>query len=441
LAPQFLSVFFALGVTFFIKLELALVLLGAVFIYILVVLMSTRKVSRLFIVMHRAYNKAYGDAYDTALNVATVKQATAENYEKKKAYQNFRLRAARFWNQIASLWNGLSFVQRLIISLTQFSVFLYSFFLIRMGELTIGQLVMFNGYAAMLFGPFVILARNWQVVQNGLVSLMRADKIFDYPVEIYVPRNAVVLPKIRGEIAFDKVSFYYQRKKEKLLNDVSFRVEAGETVAVVGESGVGKTTLVDLISFYNAPSGGRILIDGRDIKKIDLRVLRSQIAVVPQEIVLFNDTIKNNIRYGKFDASDEEIKKAAALAHAADFIERFPLKYEQVVGERGIKLSSGQKQRVAIARAILRDPRILILDEPTSALDARSEKFIQESLEKLMNGRTTFIIAHRLSTVRQVDKILVFDKGRLAETGRHEELIKNPKGIYYQLYKLQFEAR
>ncbi|MDP1629186.1 MAG: ATP-binding cassette domain-containing protein, partial [bacterium] len=185
-------------------------------------------------------------------------------------------------------------------------------------------------------------------------------------------------------------------------------------------------------------TAGRILIDGHDIRRLNLKSLRARIAVVPQEIILFNDTIKNNIRYGRFDADEKDIRAAAASAHAADFIEKFPRKYDQIVGERGIKLSSGQKQRVAIARAILRDPRILILDEPTSALDARSEKFIQESLDKLMVGRTTFIIAHRLSTVRKADKILVFDKGRLVEIGRHEELIKNLKGIYYQFYKLQF---
>jgi ABC-type multidrug transport system fused ATPase/permease subunit len=389
--------------------------------------------------MHRTYNKAYGDAYDTVLNVATVKQATAENYEKKKAFRNFRLRAAGFWKKIASLWQGLSFSQRIIVTLTQFSIFVYSFFLIRAGELTIGQLVMFNGYAAMLFGPIVVLARNWQIVQNGLISLIRAEKILNYPSEIYIPANATILSEVKGEIVFDKVNFRYRGKGEKILDNVSFRVEPGETVAIVGESGVGKTTLIDLISFYYPPTSGRILIDGHNLKNLDLKTLRSNVAVVPQEIVLFNDTIKNNIRYGKFDANDDEIKRAAELAHAAGFIEKFSKKYDQIVGERGIKLSSGQKQRVAIARAILRDPKILILDEPTSALDARSEKTIQESLEILMVGRTTFIIAHRLSTVRKADKIFVFDKGRLIETGRHEELIKNPNSIYYQLYKLQFE--
>ncbi|MDP1629475.1 MAG: ABC transporter ATP-binding protein, partial [bacterium] len=334
LAPQFLSIFFALIITFFIKADLAAVLLGAVLIYVFIILFSTRKVAKLFIVSHRAYNKAYGDAYDAVLNVATVKQAAAENYEKKKVYRNFRLIAARIWNRIVSLWQGLSFTQRITISLTQFLIFVYSFHLIRAGELTIGELVMFNGYAGMLFGPFVALARNWQFVQNGLVSLTRVEKILNYPPEIYTPKKAVVLPRLAGEIIFDKVSFYYQKGRENILDDISFRVNPGETVALVGESGVGKTTLIDLISFYWRPTAGRILIDGHDIRRLNLKSLRAQIAVVPQEIILFNDTIKNNIRYGRFDAGEDDIKRAAKLAHAADFIEKFPRKYDQIVGER-----------------------------------------------------------------------------------------------------------
>ena len=205
----------------------------------------------------------------------------------------------------------------------------------------------------------------------------------------------------------------------------------------MGESGVGKSTLVDLISYYYKPSSGKILIDGHNIKNLDLKFLRSQIAVVPQEIMLFNDTVKNNIKYGSFGASDEEILRAASLAHADEFINNFPKKYEQVVGERGIKLSMGQKQRVALARAFLRNPKILILDEPTSALDAKSEKFIQESLSELMKGRTTFIIAHRLSTVREVDKIFVLHEGEIKESGTHDELINKKSGFYRRLYELQ----
>jgi len=222
-----------------------------------------------------------------------------------------------------------------------------------------------------------------------------------------------------------------------VLIEVSFHAAAGKSVALVGESGVGKSTLCDLCSGYFQPSKGKILIDGHNVRRLDLKFLRSQIAVVPQELLLFNDTIKANIRYGSFGASDAAVMSAAKKAHADDFIQKFPRKYSQLVGERGIKLSVGQKQRIAIARAILRNPRILILDEPTSALDAKSEAIIRESLVALMAGRTTFIIAHRLSTVRRADMILVLDKGRIVERGRHEELIQIPDGVYRKLYELQ----
>jgi subfamily B ATP-binding cassette protein MsbA len=232
------------------------------------------------------------------------------------------------------------------------------------------------------------------------------------------------------------VNFGYKKQKAVVRN-ISFEVEVGESVALVGESGVGKTTLVDLVGRYYLPSRGRILIDGVDIRKIKLKSLRNQMAVVPQEVLLFNDTIKNNIRYGRTTATDEGVVAAAKVANAHEFIEGFPKKYDQLVGERGVKLSTGQKQRVAIARAILRNPKILILDEATSALDSASEKLVQEALRKLIKGRTTFIIAHRLSTIQHADKIIVLEKGKIAEMGTHQELMKNPKGIYRNFWELQ----
>ena len=239
-----------------------------------------------------------------------------------------------------------------------------------------------------------------------------------------------------GRLSLKELTFSYNKKDIDVLKDISFVVNPGEKVALVGESGVGKSTLVDLISGYYFPHKGNIHIDDKNIKKLNLGDLREQIAVVPQEVVLFNDTIEKNIQYGSFDASKKELIDAAKEAHAHEFIQKFPKKYRQLVGERGIKLSVGQKQRVAIARAILRNPKILILDEPTSALDIQTEKQITESLEKLMEGRTTIIIAHRLSTVRKADRILVFDKGRLVEEGTHKSLIKKKSGLYKKLYKM-----
>ena len=221
------------------------------------------------------------------------------------------------------------------------------------------------------------------------------------------------------------------------MNGISFKTEPGEKIALVGESGVGKSTLIDLISGYWRPQSGNIFIDGHNLKNLDLKFLRSNVAIVPQDIILFNDTVKNNIKYGSFGASEEAVVEAAGFAHADEFISNFSKKYEQLVGERGVKLSMGQKQRIALARAFLRNPRILILDEPTSALDSKSEKYIQESLKELMENRTTFIIAHRLSTVRKADKIIVLEKGMIAESGSHEELMEIPGGIYRNLYELQ----
>ena len=222
-----------------------------------------------------------------------------------------------------------------------------------------------------------------------------------------------------------------------MLDGLNFKVEQGERIAFVGKSGVGKSTTIDLVSGYYFPTKGEVLVDGHDTRKFDLIALRGGIAVVPQEPSLFNDTIMMNIKYGKLKATDSEVVEAAKKARAHEFIEELPEKYSQLVGERGIKLSVGQKQRIAIARAILRNPAILILDEPTSALDAETEKQIAESFDELMKGRTTFIIAHRLSTVRKADRIFVFEKGRIVEEGRHEDLAKLEGGFYKRLHDYQ----
>ena len=437
IGPDILSVFIALVLVFFIDSTLALVLLGGVASYIVVVGWSTPRYQGLLDTMHRAYQKTWGSAYDAVMNAHAVKQATAEAYEKRKSTRNFIARSVGAWVEYSRVFANLTLVQRLIVTFTQFILFMISVYFIRSGRITLGDLVAFNGYAAMMFAPFYRLGSNWDRIQTGLISLQHAEQTLNLPDEIYVPKNVLVLSNLKGEVEFVNVSFKYGRRQSEVLRDISFQAKPGETIALVGESGVGKSTLIDLISYYYKPTGGKILIDGHDAARLDLTSLRTFIAVVAQEPILFNDTVKNNIKYGSFWASDEKVTEAARMAHATEFIEKFSKKYGQVVGERGIRLSAGQKQRIAIARAILRDPRILILDEPTSALDAKSEKFITESLEKLMEGRTTFIIAHRLSTVRKADKILVLEGGKIVEEGKHEELVKMPHGIYRRLYELQ----
>lgn len=435
--PDFLSILIAFGLVFYIEPRLALLLVGALLVYAILLWRTTPRLSELSGRMNRAYSQAFGYAADRVLNVQAVKQATAEPREKREFYKFFQSRAAGLWAKYMWIWERLNFAQRIIITTTQVSIFLVSFHLIRQGALTIGELVAFNGYAALVFGPFAFLSRNWDTIQVGFSAVDRAERLLEQLPERYEPEGAVILREIQGEVEFRKASFAYGRGQAKVLDNVSFAVPAGSVVALVGESGVGKSTLVDLISGYYQPTKGAVLVDGHDLMGLNLRALRERISVVSQEIMLFNDTVGANIRYGKFGASEEEVREAARRAHADGFIEKFPKKYNQLVGERGIKLSAGQKQRVAIARAILRDPKILILDEPTSALDARSEALIAESLAELMAGRTTLIIAHRLSTVRKADMILVLDKGRIVERGRHDELIQIPQGVYRKLYELQ----
>ncbi len=434
LAPQILSIVIALGVAFYMKPFLASILLIGLFIYIFVLIFKVKPLSEFQKKYYDILSYMWGDAYDVIGNTLAIKQATAEQYEQTKMSKTMKS-AVPLWMQLTKVWGTLGLYQRFTILITQIIIFSFSVIYIHQGTMTLGALLAFNAYAAMIFGPFVTIARNWQTIQNGIVNIQETEKILQIATENYESENSIKL-NLEGNIKFDNVSFYYDKDKP-VLKDISFNVKAGEIIALVGESGVGKSTLIDLISAYHFPINGEIRIDGHNIKTINLRKLRSQIAVVPQEVVLFNDTIKTNIKYGNFNSTDSEMTEAARKAHALDFIIKFPEKWEQIVGERGVKLSVGQKQRVAIARAILRNPKILILDEPTSALDAGSEQIITKSLEELMKGKTTFIIAHRLSTVRKAHKILVFKEGSIIESGTHAELIQKEGGEYKRLYDLQ----
>jgi len=436
LAPQFLSILIALTVSFFIKPGLALVLVIGIALYVFILARSVVPIANIQREYHSHLFRAFGESYDLVENTQAIKQATAEEYEAKRLTGLLKGPVLHLWAKMTKIWSNLTLAQRIIILATQLIIFIASISFISRGEMTVGDLLAFNAYATMIFGPFVVVGRNWQTIQNGAVQVEEAERILREPPEHYHPAYAHPNLSIRGDIHLDNVSFYYD-EVAPVLRDISFRVHAGEIVALVGESGVGKSTLIDLISGYHFAKEGTVYIDDSPIEKFDLLNLRSQIAVVPQEVVLFNNTIMHNIRYGAFNASDDDVKIAAKKAYALDFIERFPEKWNQTVGERGVKLSVGQKQRVAIARAILRNPKILILDEPTSALDAGSEKIITESLETLMRGKTTFIIAHRLSTVRKANTILVFKEGRLAESGTHGQLIQKPNGEYRRLYELQ----
>lgn len=436
IAPQILSVIFGIVIAFYINHILALILIVGIILYIITLYKIVPPIVKFQREGNRRWNRSYGHAYDAVMNFQTVKQSGAEIYEEKRIYNKF-IHAFKSWYKVEEIWAGINFYQRIIVVVTQLAVFVVSVGFIQNGTLTIGGLIALNGYSAMVFGPFVVLGRNWQTIQNGIVALERAEKMLENPTEQYIFNKNSEMKGLAGSVEFKNVDFSYKKSDPTVLNNISFKIQAGDIVALVGESGVGKSTAMELVSGYYFPTKGKVLIDGYDTKKTGLASLRKQVAIVPQEPVLFNDTIKSNIKYGVPSTSDEDVEYASHKAHADIFIDAFSKKYNQVVGERGVRLSVGQKQRVAIARAILRDPKILILDEPTSALDAKTERFITESLEELMRGRTTFIIAHRLSTARKADKILVFKAGEIVESGKHEELMQIQNGVYRHLYEYQ----
>ncbi len=315
--------------------------------------------------------------------------------------------------------------------------------LVAEGQLSSGSMVGFLIYTIILGTSFAGIAELYASVQRAIGATERLMDILEEPVEEVAVEAIGAIPasqQIEGDVSFDNVHFSYASRKDfNVLNGISFNVRKGETIAIVGPSGAGKTTVTQLMLRFYDPVSGAITIDDKNIKEYPLSILRSQMALVPQDVLLFGGTIKENILYGKHNATDEEVMEAARKANANDFIMSFPEKYDTLVGERGIALSGGQRQRIAIARAVLRNPAILILDEATSSLDSESERLVQEALDKLMEGRTSFVIAHRLSTIRKADTILVLEKGELKESGSHEQLMLITDGLYRSLSKLQFE--
>jgi len=302
------------------------------------------------------------------------------------------------------------------------------------GSLSFGVFALFMAALLSLIRPFKKLSQVNSIMEQALAASVRIYEVLDLTPSIAEKAGAGELSGFHRSIAFENVRFGYA--EQEILKGINLEVKKGQMLAVVGPSGVGKTTLVDLIPRFYDPQRGRILIDGVDIKELTLKSLRRQIGIVTQETILFNDTIRNNIFYGKPDATQEEIERAAEQAHAHDFIRRLPLGYDTVIGDRGTKLSGGERQRIAIARALLKNPPILILDEATSQLDAESERIVQEALDRLIQGRTVFVIAHRLSTVRNAHHIAVLDQGRLVQQGSHEELASKD-GLYQRLYQMQ----
>ncbi len=313
------------------------------------------------------------------------------------------------------------------------------------GRVTLGTLVAFLSYIISFYEPLRRLTEVDNTFQQAIAAGERIFELLDSEPSIQEAPDTVVLDEMRGEIMFDQVHFRYGEKdsppeleQRNVLHDISFQVEPGQAVALVGPSGAGKTSIANLVCRFYDPDRGRVLVDGHDLRQVQVQSLRKHVAVVLQDTFLFNTTVRDNLIYGMKDASQEDIVAAARTAHAHDFIQQLPDGYDTAIGERGVKLSGGQKQRLSLARAVLADPRILILDEATSSVDAEAEYLIQQALEEVMKGRTALVIAHRLTTIRDADKIIALENGRIREVGSHRDLLAR-EGLYSQLYQRQLE--
>src|SRR5467141_1939028 len=379
-------------------------------------------------------SKANTRAIDSLLNYETVKYFNNEEYEARRYDENLQGYEAAAVKNEASL-GLLNIGQSLIIAIAVTALMLLVAEGVAAQSFTLGDLVLVNGLLIQLYIPLNFLGMVYREIKQALLAMDRMFRLLAEHREVEDRLGAPELPPGPVTVEFKNADFFYERERQ-ILHGVSFAIPAGHRVAVVGHSGSGKSTLARLLYRFYDISTGAIWVNGRDIREVKQASLRAAIGIVPQDTVLFNDSILYNIRYGRPEASDAEVIEAARAAHIHDFIESLPRKYETTVGERGLKLSGGEKQRVAIARALLKNPRILIFDEATSALDSRAEKAIQAELERISQGRTTLVIAHRLSTVMDADQILVLSHGRVSERGTHRELLE-AKGEYARMWALQ----
>ena len=379
-------------------------------------------------------NKTSTRAVDSLLNYETVKYFSAEEYEARRYEKTYtRFSEANIRNEVSLAW--LNIGQSLITNLMMGGAMAYSVWGWSQGRLTVGDVVLVNTLLAQLFRPLDVLGWVYRTIVQGLIDVEQMFRLLGTETEIKDRPGAKPLMLAGGRVRFESVTFAYEPRRQ-ILHGISFDVAPGAKLAIVGASGAGKSTISRILFRFYDISGGRVTIDGQDIRDVTQASLRAAIGIVPQDTVLFNDSIAYNIGYGRPGATQAEIEAAAAQAQIHDFVTRLPDRYATTVGERGLKLSGGEKQRVAIARTILKNPAILILDEATSALDSQTEQEIQEALSGIAAARTTIVIAHRLSTVVDADEIIVMDAGRIIERGRHEELLTRA-GRYAEMWALQ----
>ncbi len=417
------------------SLRLSLVMLCSFPVLLLVAVFFGRKVRRIS-----------RQAQDRLAETATVVEETLQGIANVKAFSNEGFEVRRYSAGLDAYLHTVLRTARRRAGLVAFIIFgifgsiilvlWYGARLMQQGQLTHGQLTRFTLYTIFVGGAVSSFAEVFSLLQKTLGANERVQELLAEKPE---GTNSKSKCQLRGAVVFDDVSFCYPSRPDlPVLRHLSLAAQPGERIALVGPSGAGKSTIVSLLLRFYTPDSGRILLDGKDTLSLDLAAVRSNMAIVPQEVLLFGGSIRENIAYGRPGAGEAQIVEAARRAQCAEFVERFPEGYGTLVGERGVKLSGGQRQRIAIARALLKDPAILLLDEATSALDSESEALIQQALAELLRGRTAFIIAHRLATVREADRICIIDQGRATEQGTHEELMQRPGGAYRRLAEMQF---
>jgi ATP-binding cassette subfamily B protein len=406
------------------------------------ILMTTnfgRRIGDYFMIVDNSLGELSSRIQENVLGSQVVRAFAREPYE----IQRFNLANRILFDARISVigeWSKIMPTSHLLVILSTILILWFGGQLVIAGEMTIGDVVAFNSYLIMLAEPARQLTWLVNMAGEAVAGVNRSFEILDQEPEIQSPKDATILSKLSGRVRFDNVALAYQGEATHALCEITLTVEPNQVIALIGSTGSGKTSLVNLIPRFYDVNQGTVLVDGIDVRNVDLVTLRKQIGIVLQTSLLFSSSIRENIAFGRPDASEEEIIESAKAAQAHDFIQSFPAGYETIVGERGVTLSGGQRQRVAIARALLMDPRILILDDSTSSVDMQTEQLIQKALWQLMQGRTTFVIAHRLSTVRRADLILVMEYGQIVERGTHRELLEED-GLYREICDLQLRDR